>query len=208
MSDFLDGTAAGRPESRVCVLGDDLVVGVGDPRALGWIGRVSARTSRDEQSIVVLPLGVPGETTGQLVDRWREETGRRYSPGTLARLVLGLGHADLTESVSMARSRLNLANILDEASARTLPTFVVGPPPTLSPHLNEQIGELSDAFADVCQRRRVPFVDTYSPLVNHDDWLTDLTASDGVHPGQVGYGLIAWLVLHGGWHTWLGVPDV
>jgi hypothetical protein len=26
---------------------------------------------------------------------------------------------------------------------------------------------------------------------------------DGIHPGQAGYGLIAWLVLHGGWDTWL-----
>ena len=26
-------------------------------------------------------------------------------------------------------------------------------------------------------------------------------------PGQAGYGLMAWLVLHTGWHTWLGLPD-
>ena len=30
-------------------------------------------------------------------------------------------------------------------------------------------------------------------------------AGDGDHPGQAGYGLIAWLVLHGGWGAWLGV---
>jgi hypothetical protein len=26
-------------------------------------------------------------------------------------------------------------------------------------------------------------------------------------PGQAGYGLMAWLVLHTGWHQWLGLPD-
>jgi acyl-CoA thioesterase-1 len=28
-------------------------------------------------------------------------------------------------------------------------------------------------------------------------------SGDGIHPGQAGYGLIAWLVLHGGWDQWL-----
>ena len=32
-------------------------------------------------------------------------------------------------------------------------------------------------------------------------------AGDGVLPGQAGYGLMAWLVLHTGWHGWLGLPD-
>jgi lysophospholipase L1-like esterase len=50
-------------------------------------------------------------------------------------------------------------------------------------------------------------VDCYAPLVSHEDWLTDLAAGDGVHPGQAGYGLMAWLVLHGGWHAWLGIPE-
>ena len=35
----------------------------------------------------------------------------------------------------------------------------------------------------------------------------DLAAGDGVLPGQAGYGLMAWLVLHTGWHAWLGLPD-
>ena len=26
---------------------------------------------------------------------------------------------------------------------------------------------------------------------------------DRVHPGQAGYGLIAWLVLHHGWSEWI-----
>jgi hypothetical protein len=32
-----------------------------------------------------------------------------------------------------------------------------------------------------------------------------MAAGDGVHPGQAGYGLLAWLVLHNGWADWLGV---
>ena len=86
------------------------------------------------------------------------------------------------------------------------PTFVVGPPPTLGPVFNARVAELSDAFADVAQRRRVTFVDTFGPLEHHDQWHADLAGGDGIHPAQAGYGLMAWLVLHGGWHRWLGLP--
>jgi acyl-CoA thioesterase-1 len=207
-----EGAARGgpvTPELRVCVVGDDLVAGVGDPRSLGWVGRVGARTARTEGAVTLFPLGVPGETTAGLLARWREETGRRFAGAGPAsfRLVVGLGHADLDEGLSLARSRLNLANVLDECGARDLPVFVVGPPPTSGPDRTALVAELSDAFADVCVRRAVPYVDCWAPLVQHEDWLTDLAAGDGRHPGQVGYGLMAWLVLHNGWARWLGVAD-
>jgi lysophospholipase L1-like esterase len=197
------------PGLRICVVGDALVAGVGDARSLGWVGRVGARTPRDEGAVTLFPLGVPGETTAGLLTRWREETNRRFA-GALpeaCRLVVGLGHEDLRQGVTLPRSRLNLANVLDECSATGMPAFVVGPPPGPDDAFNAKVQELSDALADVCVRRRVPYVDAFTPLVTHEDWLTDLAAGDGVHPGQAGYGLIAWLVLHGGWRTWLGLPE-
>ena len=196
------------PARRICVIGDELVAGVGDPKALGWVGRVVARTSL-EPAPIVLTLAVPGETTGALGARWESETGLRFGPAPAQgthHLVVALGRADLTAGVSLARSRLNLANILDVAEARRLSTFVVGPPPggTAPP---ERQAELSAAFADVALRRRVPYVETYAPLARHDQWLADLASGDGETPGQAGYGLMAWLVLHTGWHRWLGLPD-
>jgi acyl-CoA thioesterase I len=195
---------------RICIVGDDLVAGVGDARSLGWVGRVGARTPREETAVSLFPLGVPDETTAGLLLRWREESERRFVGAALeyCRLVVGLGRHDVYAGVSLARSRLNLANILDECASRALPAFVVGPPPGPHDRLNASISELSEAFRDVCLRRDVPYVDTFTPLVAHEDWLTDLAAGDGGHPGQAGYGLIAWLVLHGGWSTWLGLPEL
>lgn len=196
-------------ELRVCVVGDALVAGIGDPRSLGWVGRVGARTPRAEALVSLFPLGVPGETSADLVSRWREESARRFNglDPEDCRLVIGLGREDVYQLVSLPRSRLNLANMLDECAARPLQAVVVGPPPGPDERLNSRIGELSGAFADVCLRRRVPYIDTFTPLVAHEDWLTDLAAGDGRHPGQAGYGLIAWLVLHGGWNRFLGLPE-
>jgi hypothetical protein len=49
-------------------------------------------------------------------------------------------------------------------------------------------------------------VDAFTPLEHHDQWRSDL-ASNGGLPGQAGYGLIAWLVLHRGWYPWLQLPE-
>ena len=193
---------------RICVVGDELVAGVGDAKGLGWVGRVTARTAL-EPPPVVMTLAVPGETTGGLAMRWGSEVGLRLQDapeGTPCHLVVGLGRADLTSGTSLARSRLNLANVLDEAESRRLSAFVVGPPPGAHEDPERQ-AELSAAFADVTQRRRVPYVETYAPLAQHEQWQADLAAGDGRVPGQAGYGLMAWLVLHSGWHRWLGLPD-
>ena len=111
---------------------------------------------------------------------------------------------DIEFGLSTARSRLNLANILDSASQKRIEVFVVGPPPTLDPAQNRRLGELNTAFADVTTRRKHLYVDTFSPLLNHEQWRQDLAANGGT-PGQAGYGLMAWLVLHRGWFQWLGM---
>ncbi|MBT0768084.1 lysophospholipase [Kineosporia sp. J2-2] len=204
------GGTTGVPRVRICVVGDALVAGVGDPKALGWVGRVAARTPQDEMSLAVYTLGVPGENTADLGARWWQEASRRFGDGGQQhpgdqRVVIGLGRADIDAGLSIPRSRLNLANMLDDAHSRRLPAFVVGPPPVADNEQNRRIEELSATFSDVCRRRNVPFVDCFDPLYAHEDWLTDLAAGDGEHPRQAGYGLIAWLVLHNGWYEWLGV---
>ncbi|ACZ31505.1 acyl-CoA thioesterase I precursor [Xylanimonas cellulosilytica DSM 15894] len=192
-------------ETRICVVGDELSVGVGDPRALGWVGRVMAR-SRFERPAMHFTLAVPGETTSGLGARWEAETVPRFGRETENRLVIALGRHDVTAGLSIARSRLNLANILDVAASAQVQCFVVGPPPG-NPVDGAAIEDLSDAFADVASRRRVPYVDTYTPLAQHEQWLADLAQNGSLYPGQAGYGLMAWLVLHTGWHAWLGLPD-
>jgi lysophospholipase L1-like esterase len=190
---------------RLVVVGDELAAGAGDPRALGWVGRVAARTTTPVPP-TVLTLAVPGETTSGLSARWEDEVVRRVSPDADSRLVVALGRADAQTGLSLARSRLNLANVLDAAEQRRVPAFVVGPPPGagVDPTV---LADLSAAFADVTTRRRVPYVDTFTPLAGHEQWLADLAAGDGSLPGQAGYGLMAWLVLHSHWNAWLGLPE-
>ena len=195
-------------DTALVVAGDALVAGSGDGRGLGWTGRVAVRTLPSLPGAQFYSLGVPGETSAELAQRAIPEASLRFRENTLNRLLLAPGGFDVHSGLSTARSRLNLANILDAALAREVPTFVVGPTPERSPEVNDRIAELSQGFADVAQRRGVPFVDAFTPLYDHPVWQRELATSASGLPSQEGYGLVAWLVLNRGWFEWLGVTDV
>ncbi len=193
----------GHRDAGVCFLGDGLTAGYGDPKALGWVSRVISRTSDPDLDLTAYNLGIRGQDSGDLAARWSAECMPRWVDRPERRLVLSVGHEDLRGGLTTARSRLNLANILDEAGSKGIAAFVVGLPPTLDDGFNTRIEALAQAQADVCARRAVPYVDCYYPLVGHDQWRSELAAGDGTHPGQAGYGLLAWLVLHSGWASWM-----
>lgn len=187
----------------LCFVGDSFVAGLGDPKALGWVSRVVARTPHNGVDLASYNLGVRGQSSTDVLGRWESECTVRWATCNERRLVVSFGTNDLLQGMTTARSRLNLANILDDASSSAISTFVVGPPPTSDDETNEALQVLVDAQSDVCARRGVTYVDCFRPLLGHDQWHSDLAAGDGSHPGQAGYGLIAWLVLHAGWQSWL-----
>lgn len=195
----------GHRDIGLCFVGDALVAGYGDPKALGWVSRVLARTPARDLDLTAYNLGVRGSSSADLLGRWRAEAVPRWTGRGERRLVVGIGAGDVAGNITTARSRLNLANVLDECASTGVATFVVGPVPTLNPEQNARLEVLSDAQADVCARRSVPFVECFRSLLGHEQWQQDLTAGDGEHPGQAGYGLIAWLVLHAGWHGWMQI---
>lgn len=188
----------------IVFLGASMVTGLGDPKGQGWVSRVVGRTHHPDLVLTAYNLGVRGATTADQLDRYRDECPARYDGRVERRLVVSTGANDIPAGVSLARHRLNLANLLDDAASAGVGTFVVSPPPTLDPELDSRLVGMVDAQADVCARRHVPFVDCFRPLTDHDQWHSDLaTTPVPYHPGQAGYGLIAWLVLHNGWNDWM-----
>ncbi|HRC40650.1 GDSL-type esterase/lipase family protein [Nostocoides sp.] len=197
-------TTTARRDIGIVFLGDSLVVGVGDPKGQGWVTRVIARSQSPEADLTAYNLGVRAATSSDVLDRYRDEVPARFEGRGERRLVVSVGGNDVLAGTSVARHRLNLATILDEAMASGVAAFVVGPPPGDDALRNAQLEVFVDAQADVCARRGVPFVDCFRPLLGHDQWESDLAvASVPRHPGQAGYGLMAWLVLNGGWREWL-----
>jgi acyl-CoA thioesterase-1 len=191
---------------RVVILGDELLTGAGDPKGLGWLGRVQARLPKGE-NVAFFPLAMVDENTGELLERWKSEALKRFSPESENCLVVALSSKDIEAGTTISRSRLNLASLLDDAQREGVKTFVVGPTPLGNPEYDVEVEHLNAGFYDVVKRRQIRYVDCFSPLKDHEGWLGEVTASERNLPGQVGYGLIAWLVLNRGWFEWLGMTE-
>lgn len=112
-------------------VGDELLAGAGDPRALGWYGRVLARTPHDVVPISSYVLAAPGEGSEALNDRWFGEASLRFAAGADNRLVIAPSTRDVDLAITTARSRLHMANMVDTAAQSNVKVLVVGPPPTL-----------------------------------------------------------------------------
>src|SRR5699024_7910297 len=147
-------TPAPSPQSRsrIFALGDELLAGVGDARAQGWLGRAVASEQAAAKRIDAVTAARPAETAAELPDRGAEGVQRRPAKEGQAdgsvdnRVVLAMGRADVEAGISLARSRLNLAKILDGLERLRVPAFVVGPTPSRDAGTTAAVRELSSAF--------------------------------------------------------------
>ncbi|HEU4542496.1 MAG TPA: GDSL-type esterase/lipase family protein [Jiangellaceae bacterium] len=185
---------------RVCVFGDSFVVGIGDPTALGWVGRVAVRTPEAlNVHLTMYPLGVRGESTEEIVVRIPLESAARFARGDQHGIVIAAGIADAYRGLPAARSAAALDFGLGSSDVSTL---VVGPPPLGDAALTARIAAVDEAFRDVCNGRGVPYISTYERLIRRPSWQR-AKAADGIHPDRAGYAMLSRIVLDGGWSSWL-----
>src|SRR5262245_46811519 len=76
---------------RICFIGDSLVAGTGDPEYLGWAGRISAAARRRGHDVTCYNLGIRGNTSAQILARWRSEAEARFVEGQDCRLIFSFG---------------------------------------------------------------------------------------------------------------------
>jgi acyl-CoA thioesterase I len=199
-------------DRRVLFFGDSFVAGVGDPAGLGWVGRVVAASYAAGAGLTAYNLGVRGETSVEVAARWRAESRPRMVADAGYGVVFSFGVNDTMCDGGRLRVKpelvlASLARVLDEAAAIGVRAFVVGPPPAGEDAHDARIGALSASFQRLAASRGVPCVAVFEALCGSPEWAREIVADDGVHPGAVGYGALAQLVLAGGWLDWLRRRD-
>lgn len=192
---------------RVCFLGDSFVAGVGDPEHRGWVGRLCARSTSAGRPLTAYVLGVRRRTSRDVLQRWEGECAPRLPPDCDGRLVLSFGVNDSafegdTERVPADESRANLTTLLRQIRAAGWKALVVGPPPVADPTHNERIAALDEAFSGITSAAGIAYAGVYERLLIDPDWMTEVAANDGSHPGAAGYARLADLVGEP-WRAWL-----
>ncbi|WP_406268207.1 GDSL-type esterase/lipase family protein [Nocardia sp. NBC_00881] len=192
---------------RVCFVGDSFVAGVGDPRCLGWAGRLAAMSHAEGVPLTAYNLGVRRQTSAEILARWHAECAPRLPEGVDARVVLSFGVNDATHENGRPRttpeeSVANLAKLLERAAEHGWPVLMVAPPPIDDAEHNVRTAALDERFARTCATAQVPYVRIHQQLRANQVWAGEVRAGDGAHPGAAGYeemtALIAPL-----WREWL-----
>jgi len=197
-------------EIRICFVGESFVNGTGDPECLGWTGRICVNANQKGYDITYYNLGVRGETSRNLKQRWLTEVSYRLRKEYDSRVVFSFGANDtgangIKQGIDLAESSENIRRILSEAKQH-YPVLMVGPPPCSDINqekMNQTQANLSQQFALVCNELDVPYLDVFSILVKSPLWLTEAKANDGAHPRAAGYAEFAAIVQSwSGWLNW------
>ncbi len=181
---------------RICLFGDSYVQGVGDPTGGGWVAPVVEATAAD---VTAYRLGVRGDTALDVQRRWYDEARRRLKNGDRYGVVFSFGVNDThvyggRTRVPHERSLAVLAAVLDDAHAAGWPALMVGPPLPADATHRGRVRRLSTDMAAVCAGCAAPFVDLATPLDADENWIGELAAGDGNHPGTAGYRRLADLI--------------
>lgn len=193
---------------RVCFVGDSFVAGVGDETHRGWAGRLIARGIEHGYELTGYNLGVRGDTSTMIRQRFEAECAARLPAGDYAvGIVFSFGVNDVIRWSSKPRvaagERIaNLAAILDQARAHQWPVLMIGPPPVADDALNEQLRELDAQMQARCALADVPYLSVHEQLADNEVWRREVAADDGAHPRAAGYGLLAGLAEEA-WDNWL-----
>ncbi|GAC1363015.1 MAG: hypothetical protein NVSMB38_45520 [Ktedonobacteraceae bacterium] len=189
---------------RICFVGDSFVNGTGDPTSLGWAGRLCVAAQQQGHEITYYNLGIRGQTSRQIAQRWQAEVIARLPKDVDGRIVFSFGANDITLEegelrVPFAESLQNTQQILATAQQH-FPTIMVGPPPLLEDDLNQRIARLSQQLASVCNAMKVPYLEVFTSLRHVQAWEEEVASNDGAHPRTAGYDMLAHLVQE--WSAW------
>ncbi|NET46270.1 GDSL-type esterase/lipase family protein [Okeania sp. SIO2B3] len=192
-------------EIRICFIGDSFVNGTGDPKCLGWTGRICQTVCDRGYDLTYYNLGVRRDTSTDINSRWLREVSCRLPPEVDGRVVFSFGANDMTleagkTRIESSQSVENIYQILTKAK-QFFPVLMINSPPVEDTEHNIRIGNLSDDFAQVCLQLDIPYLDVFTPLKNSDIWRQEVIQNDGAHPRSLGYSELAKLVEN--WSSWI-----
>ncbi|RZM77840.1 GDSL-type esterase/lipase family protein [Leptolyngbya iicbica] len=196
---------------RIFFIGDSFIHGTGDPTCLGWVGRVCARAMAHNHAFTGYNLGVRGDTTQLIHQRWQPEVQSRSANPASVGFVFSFGANDVNLNDETSQPRVPLADSVAYAQAilgdaqKIDPVLMVESPPIANDlAANQRLAELNQHILDLCQVLAIPHIRTCAALLNTPSWMEEAIANDGAHPREQGYTALAEIILSSQqWSQWL-----
>ncbi len=169
---------------KIVGLGDSLMAGYGLDAGDGFVPQMQNWLTDRGLDVVLVNAGVSGDTT----TGGRERLGWALEPDTDA-LIVELGGNDILRAIDPAVARENIAAILTEAQARSLPVLLIGitVPPNYGAAYQDAFRAIYPELAAEYGTLFYPdFLQVLAEQGDRGDTLAQWFQRDGLHPNAQG----------------------
>ena len=180
----------------ICVFGDSLVWGAWDNEKAGWFNWLAIYCQNKNDEDIVYNLGIPSETSSDLIVRLRKECESR-NPNTII-ISIGINDALYLKDIEKNKTDIktfekNVEEIIDICKTYTGDILFIGltrvnekyTVPISWNHnesyLNKNIEKYNQKIRECCYKKQITFLNI-SDLVK----IQDLNV-DGIHPNDIGH---------------------
>lgn len=175
----------------ISFFGDDLFAGVGDSNGLGLATRLQMDIMKKEPEATCYNLGIKGETTDKLIERFEQEMLPRLVPGADNRVVFCIGHNDCLvhdnkQAVSVKETIENAKSLILAAKGKVR-LFFIGPPSVYDPQIDARVKKWNQWLAELCKQTRIPYISLYNATSKDAQYKRSLTGVYRISPDDQGY---------------------
>jgi lysophospholipase L1-like esterase len=188
--------------NRILCFGDSLVLGVGDSKGLGWVGRLNLEHHNKNLRNFIYNLGDYGETSSELLNRFEIEARKRFERTNNFNysFIIATGINDTRINIKSGKEKVkiddfknNIQKLINLCKIMKKEVIFLGLTPVIeekvqnrmgTKFINSKISEYNDVIKKQCEKNNIEFIDIF-------DKINENMILDGIHPNDKGYNLIA-----------------
>lgn len=182
----------------ILVFGDSIAYGAWDNEKSGWINRLKLSLEKQTNYYYnIFNLGIPGNTTFDIKERFLYECKQRYSINSNTIIIFSIGINDSyiingKNNVSIADFKNNIIDLINMAKTYTKNILFVGltnvdeskvnpvPWENQISYLNKEILKFDYELENICKQNGISYLNVFE-LLKMDD------LQDGLHPNSKGH---------------------
>ena len=186
----------------VLVFGDSITYAVGDYEKGGWVARLRHLLEKDVTTYYdVFNLGIPGDTSSDVLNRFARELNDRFYDGELF-IIFQVGGNDAASKMNIEKFKRNIQALNSMAQLYTKHVVFVGITPAVNVEaetrhneVREYNDELGKEFDNAIRNQVASNVfNSNIRYIRTRDELTIADLYDGIHPDPEGHEKIANMV--------------
>jgi len=179
----------------ICIFGDSITWGACDEKG-GWVERLKVYLAENYECTDVYNLGIPGDTTKGILERFEFEAQQRVDGEEELILMFAIGINDTRlKEISLEKFIGNLNEIIKRAKKLSQKIIFVGLTPVdesvkevnMDNYLNDNIKSYDGVIRSECKEKNILFIDIFDNFSKLD---YKKLLDDGLHPNTKGHEII------------------